>query len=67
MTTTAEYITQQRREAKDLRKQVKLLREALTDAKAHLDYCGYGDAWEREIARAQKLEEKIDRALEHTK
>lgn len=41
----------------------KQLYEALKAAKEHLDYCGYGDSWERECARAQKLEEKIDEAL----
>lgn len=37
--------------------------DALTDASSHLEYCGYGDKWERECAREQKLEEKIIAAL----
>jgi len=45
----------------------KLLREALVAAKDHLEYCGYGDNWERECAEAQGLEKKIEAALEETK
>lgn len=39
------------------------LYEALVEAEAHLDYCGYGDKWEREVARASKLSDKIEDAL----
>jgi hypothetical protein len=39
------------------------LKYALQAAQAHLEYCGYGDLWERSIAREQKLEEKIKKAL----
>lgn len=39
------------------------LREALEDAKKHLDYCGYGDKWERECAKSEKLPQKIEAAL----
>lgn len=42
---------------------VKQLYEALQAASEHLDYCGYGDSWERECARESKLEEKIAAAL----
>ena len=42
---------------------IQELVDVLTDAKEHLDYCGYGDSWERECAKASKLEEKIDAAL----
>ncbi len=45
---------------------IALLRAALTAAQEHLDYCGYGDSWERECARKAKLEEQIDTALEKT-
>lgn len=41
----------------------KELYQALLAARDHLDYCGYGDNWERECARADKLEEKIENAL----
>jgi hypothetical protein len=41
----------------------KQLLEALAAANDHLDYCGYGDKWERECAVAAKLEEKIAAAL----
>jgi len=46
---------------------IKMLYEALTLAKEHLDYCGYGDAWEREAAEHQKLPETIAEALEKAK
>jgi hypothetical protein len=36
---------------------------ALKAAKDHLDYCGYGDRWERECAKEAKLEQQIDNAL----
>ncbi len=37
---------------------------ALAEASSHLDYCGYGDRWERECANHAKLPEKIEAALE---
>lgn len=37
----------------------KQLVEVLEVAQSHLDYCGYGDSWERECARVLKLEERI--------
>ena len=37
--------------------------DALQEASSHLDYCGYGDSWEREGAYDQKLPEKISTAL----
>ena len=46
-----------------LKAQVNELREALQLASDHLDYCGYGDSYERECARESKLEEKIEQAL----
>ena len=42
---------------------IEQLRDALQAAANHLDYCGYGDSWERECAREAKLEEKIQNAL----
>jgi len=41
----------------------KKLAEALAEAASHLDYCGYGDKWERECAYSSKLPEKIEEAL----
>lgn len=41
--------------------------EALQAASDHLDYCGYGDKWERECAQAGGLEAKITKALELAK
>src|SRR5262249_21154797 len=40
------------------------LLKALKAAKDHLDYCGYGDNWERQCAQAAKLEQTIDAAIE---
>ena len=46
---------------------VKLV-AALREAAAHLEYCGYGDSWERECAfdrsHGQNLPEQIAEALE---
>ena len=39
------------------------LLEALKAASEHLDYCGYGDKWERECADSQGLPKKIEKAL----
>ena len=41
----------------------KQLYLALLSAKEHLDYCGYGDKWERECAKNDGLPKRIDRAL----
>ncbi len=40
------------------------LYSTLEKAASHLDYCGYGDNWERECAREQGLPELINKALE---
>ena len=42
---------------------IKEMYEALKAAEGHLDYCGYGDKWERECAYDSKLPETIDKAL----
>jgi len=42
---------------------IKDLYEGLKAASEHLDYCGYGDEWERECAESQDLQEKIEKAL----
>jgi hypothetical protein len=47
-----------------LRAALTQTREALSDARDHLDYCGWGDSWERECAKAQGLEPKVDAALD---
>lgn len=43
---------------------MKEIAEALQAAVEHLDYCGYGDSYERECAREDKLPEKLEAALE---
>lgn len=42
---------------------IKLLGKALKLANEHLDYCGYGDSWERECAVDEGLPEKIEKAV----
>lgn len=51
----------------ELLKIITTLYDALSEAKAHLDYCGYGDSWERECARTQNIEGHINEALEAAK
>lgn len=35
----------------------------LTDAEQHLEYCGWGDSWERECAYDSKLPDRVTAAL----
>lgn len=44
-------------------KLIKTLVAALQAASDHLDYCGYGDKYERECARDAHLPEQIEQAL----
>lgn len=37
------------------------------DMKVHLEWCGFGDRFEREVARENKLEERIDEVYEEFK
>ena len=46
---------------------IALLRGALEAAQEHLEYCDYGDRWERECADEQGLPEQIADALEKTR
>lgn len=50
--------------ASEWRRLAKVLHKTLKEASDHLDYCGYGDSWERECAQASKLEQKITKALD---
>lgn len=43
---------------------IKKLGKALKEAVDHLDYCGYGDAWERSCAFESKLPQRLSEALE---
>ena len=40
---------------------IRLLGTTLMKASEHLDYCGYGDSWERECAG--ELEKEIETAI----
>lgn len=41
----------------------KKLLAALKDAVEHLEYCGYGDSWERECAYSEKLPERLNAVI----
>lgn len=41
--------------------------EALHDAYTHLEYCGYGDKWERVCAMSDHMPTKLEKALESAK
>ncbi len=43
---------------------IKSLKNALKAAQSHLEYCGYGDKWERECAESSNLSGIIGEALE---
>jgi len=49
----------------ELKSLIKLLGETLILAKEHLEYCGYGDSWERGCAKEAYLEDKIDNACDN--
>ena len=42
---------------------VREIEDALIAAEEHLDYCGYGDPWERECADQAGLSDKIGAAV----
>lgn len=44
----------------------KLLVKLFQEAVAHLEYCGYGDDWERECADADNLPKKLERMVKRT-
>ena len=56
---------ERRLEAKD--KLIAELLEALEDAQEHLDYCGWGDKYERDCAREEGLPKKIEEAIRKAK
>ncbi len=42
---------------------IKILGVALTEARDHLEYCGYGDSWERECALDGGMDKRLDEAV----
>lgn len=54
-------------EARKYKKLAEDLAKALDAAVTHLDYCGYGDNWERECAHAAELPSKLEAALGRAK
>jgi hypothetical protein len=49
------------------RKLIQQLVDALSVANYHLDYCNWGDSWERECAREAKSPEQLEAALKAAK
>lgn len=47
-------------EHKALRIQLHEAMLLLAEARDHLEYCGYGDRWERECAREAELPQRLD-------
>ncbi len=41
--------------------------ELFGEAVLHLEYCGYGDSYERECAREDKLPQRLNAMLEYLK
>lgn len=41
--------------------------EALEEAQDHLEFCNYGDSWERECAISNRLAYRIEEALKVAK
>ena len=52
-----------RAENENLRATLKQTQEALRAAQTHLDFCGWGDRYERECAEATNIVDRIDAAL----
>lgn len=48
---------------KQLNGLITQLKDALEDAENHLDFTGYGDSYERDCARQERLPEKIQEAI----
>lgn len=46
---------------------IEQLLSALEAAKDHLEWCGYGDSYERDCAREAGLPGKIDSAIDNAK
>ena len=55
--------TKLRERVASLEAKVKVAEEALDEAITHLDYCGYGDSYERECAKENNLPERLEAAL----
>ena len=50
-------------EIERLREKCKNMVLLLKDCDEHLDYCGYGDSWEREMAYSIDLPNRLEAAL----
>ena len=42
---------------------IEILEDCLIAAENHLDYCGYGDSWERKCAREDNLQNRLRAAI----
>ena len=50
-------------EIERMRKKCKNMALLLNDCREHLEYCGYGDRWERQRAEAIGLSNRLESAL----
>ena len=50
-------------EIERLREKCKNIMLLLKDCDEHLDYCGYGDSWERSMAYEKDLPNRLEAAL----
>ena len=41
-------------------------KELLCEIQDHLEYCGWGDSWERELAEGTKLPERLEEFMKRT-
>lgn len=55
------------RQRSDMGKRLAEVVAVLREASNHLDFCGYGDSYERECARDDKLPQRIKAILEREK
>ena len=51
----------------EIKRRFRELYDLLKEAQRHLDYCGYGDKWERSLAMEAKLPQRIEDLLQRMK
>ena len=59
----AEWCAEAADEIERLREKCKNIVLLLKDCDEHLDYCGYGDSWERSMAYEKDLPNRLEAAL----
>ena len=61
-----ERIEEAERECAALKARLAEAERLLIEAHGHLEYCGYGDRWERECAMGSKLPERLSAFIDRT-